>query len=240
MFWLIVIYVLDSVWQGLYLIKFYKEQGFKLAAWHFKPELARKLWHDSWPLMLSSAAAVIYLRIDQVMIGWLMGEAVVGIYAAGVKLTEVFYFIPGVICGSLFPAIVNARNTNEAVYRSRLKKLYLLLGVLGLIIAAATAFLASPFISFVFGSAYLAAVPVLQIYIWSSIGLFLGTVVFHQLTAENRTRQIFLINLAAMIINVGLNIYFIPRLGLVGAALATLIAYSVAPVWLALSPRKKV
>lgn len=238
--WLIAVFVLDSLWQAIFLIKLYKEQGFKLITWRFKPELARKLWHDSWPLMLSSAAAVIYLRIDQVMIGWLMGETAVGIYAVGVKLTEVFYFIPGVICGSLFPAIVNARNTNIAIYKSRLKKLYILVGVLGLFIAGVTALFASPFISLVFGSAYLAAIPVLKIYIWSSIGLFLGTVVFHQLTAENRTREIFAINFVAMIINIALNIYLIPRLGLSGAAMATLVAYSVAPLWLAVRKKQRV
>ena len=230
--WLLVIYVLDSLWFAMFLVRFYRSQGFKLFTWRFRPELAKTLWRDSWPLMLSSAAAFIYLRIDQVMVGRMMGDSAVGIYAASVKLTEIFYFIPGVICGSLFPAIVNARKTGREVYQGRLRNLYFLIGVLGLLVATPIALLSGPLVNFIFGVDYLAAAPVLRLYIWSSLGLFLGSVVYNQLTVENRTREIFRINLLAMVINVGLNFYLIPRLGLIGAALATLAAYSVAPLWL--------
>ncbi len=230
--WLIIIYTLDTLWQSLFLVYFYKKQGFKIKAWRFQASLARTLWHDSWPLMLSSAASFIYLRIDQVMVGQIMGEAAVGIYAAGVKLTEVFYFIPGVICGSLFPAIVNARQTSQTAYYNRLKKLYLFLGLLGLLLAISVALLSRPIISFVFGNDYLLAIPILQIYIWSSVGLFLGSVVGSQLMAENRTKEIFVINFVAMVLNVILNLLLINRLGLIGAAVATLVAYSVAPLWM--------
>lgn len=236
--WLVAIYTLDTLWQSLFLVYFYKRQGFKIKAWRFQASLARSLWRDSWPLMLSSAAAFIYLRIDQVMVGRIMNEAAVGIYAAGVKLTEVFYFIPGVICGSLFPAIVNARKTNQAIYHSRLKKLYILLGVLGLLIATSVALLSGPIINFVFGADYLPAIPVLQIYIWSSVGLFLGSVVGSQLMAENRTKEIFFINFVAMILNVALNLWLIQKIGLIGAALATLVAYSVGPLWMLLRGRR--
>jgi len=229
---LLIIYIFDYIWQAILLVKLYNIQGFKILYWKFKSELAKSLWRDSWPLMLSSVASFVYLRIDQVMIGKIMGESAVGIYAASVKITEVFYFLPIIICGSLFPAIVNARNTNLKVYYRRLKNLYRLTGSLGFLVTLVIALLAQPLISFIFGAAYLAAVPVLQIYIWSSIGLFLGVVVSNQLMAENRTKIIFIINFSAMAINVVLNIILIPKLGLVGAALSTLSAYSIAPIWM--------
>ncbi len=230
--WLVIIYTLDTLWQSVFLVYFYKRQGFKIKVWRFQAELARSLWRDSWPMMLSSAAAFIYLRIDQVMVGRMLNESAVGIYAAGVKLTEVFYFIPGIICNSLFPAIVNARKTSQVTYRSRLKKLYILLGMLGLLIAISVALLSKPIISFIFGADYLPAISVLKIYIWSSVGLFLGSVVGSQLMAENRTKEIFTINFVAMVINVALNLWLIKSIGLVGAALATLVAYSIAPLWM--------
>src|SRR5680860_258210 len=230
--WLIGIYVLDSLWQGLFLIYFYKKEGYRMSSWKFDRKLAKSLWRDSWPLMLSAAAASIYLRIDQVMVGKIMGDVSVGIYAAGVKLTEVFYFIPGVIAGSLFPAIVNAKKTGSKMYFGRLKNLYALLALFAFLVAIPISLFAQPIISLVFGAQYLASAPVLQLYIWSSIGLFLGAGVGNQLMAENRTREIFGINLAAMVMNVGLNLYLIPRIGLTGAALSTLISYALIPLWL--------
>ena len=230
--WLIVIYILDAIWQGLFLVYLYKKEGFHFRKWRFNKKLSKNIWHDSWPLMLSAAAGYIYLKIDQVMVGQFMGEEAVGIYAAGVKLTEVFYFIPGIICGSLFTAIVNAKKTAAKMYFGRLKNLYFLLFGLAILVAVPISLLAKPIISVVFGSAYLASAGVLQLYIWSSVGLFVGSAVGHQLMAENRTKAIFWLHFATMILNVGLNIYLIPLLGLIGAALATLISYSLLPLWL--------
>jgi Na+-driven multidrug efflux pump len=56
--------------------------------------------------------------------------------------------------------------------------------------------------------------------------------------AENRTKEIFVINFVAMVLNVILNLWLIRRLGLIGAALATLVAYSVAPLWMLIRGRK--
>lgn len=236
--WLVLIYAAESLWQGIFLFRFYKSQGLKFSAWRFESELAKTIWHDSWPLMLSSAAGFIYLRIDQVMIGKLMGESAVGIYAAGVKITEIFYFIPGIICTSLFPAIINARKTDRGIYRRRLINFYYLLGFLALLMAVPIALLAKPIINILFGAQYLAAAPILQIYIWSSLGLFIGSGVGSYLTAENKTKIIFGINFLAMLINIALNLILIPKYGLVGAAWATLVAYSIMPLWL-LTVRKK-
>ncbi|MFA6513908.1 MAG: flippase [Patescibacteria group bacterium] len=238
--WLLVVFVADSIWQGILLFFFYQAQGFSFLRWKFKKDLAKEIWRDSWPLMLSSAAAFIYLKIDQVMVGKIMGDSAVGIYAAGVKITEIFYFLPGIICGSLFPAIVNARNTNKDLYYRRLKNFYFLLGSLGFLVAAPIAFFAKPIISIIFGSEYLAAIPVLQIYIWSSIGLFLAAAAGQQLMAENRSKDIFLVNFISMIINVGLNFILIPKLGIIGAAVATLITYFVTPTWMLFLKRKNI
>lgn len=236
--WLVLIYAVDFIWQSQFLFYFYKQQGLKFSAWRYKSELARSIWHDGWPLMLSLAAASIYLKIDQVMIGKIMGEMAVGIYAAGVKITEIFYFIPSVVCVSLFPAIINAKKAGREIYEKRLRDFYYLLIFLALIITLPIAILAKPIISLLFGAQYLAAVPILRIYIWSSLGLFLWTGMGQYLTAENRTRIIFWLNLLAMLVNVIINLIFIPLWGLTGAAWATLIAYSVAPLSLFIFQRK--
>jgi O-antigen/teichoic acid export membrane protein len=104
--------------------------------------------------------------------------------------------------------------------------------------AVPVALLAKPIINILFGAQYLAAAPILQIYIWSSLGLFIGSGVGSYLTAENKTKTIFGINFFAMLINIALNLILIPKYGLVGAAWATLVAYSIMPLWL-LTIRKK-
>ncbi len=238
-FWLTLIYVFDVVWQGIGFIWVYEKYGLRIRQWRFNPVLAKEIWRNAWPLMLSTAASVILLRIDQVMIGNLMDKKAVGIYAAAVKIVEIFYFVPSIICASLFPAIINAKKTGVEMYQRRLRNLYFLMGVIGILIALPISLLAKPIISILFGANYLLAVPILQIYIWSGVGLFLGFAVNQYLMAENATRTIFWVNLAAMLANVLLNVWLIPMVGLSGAAIATLISYFVIPVLVWLRDRIK-
>ena len=232
---IITIYALDVVWQGIGFIYSYRRAGLNISHWVFDWSLAKEIWRSSWPLMLSAAASYIFLRIDQVMIGTMMGKREVGFYAAAVKLVEIWYFIPGIICSSLFPAIINARNLGTKIYHQRLRNFYILMTVIPLLISAPIVLLSKPLIYWLFGASYLPAVGVLRIYIWSSLGLFLGTAVYQHLMAEDRARIMFVVNIIAMATNVGLNLFFIPTFGLTGAALATLISYCIMPIgaWLA-------
>ena len=65
---------------------------------------AQILLKDSWALLLSSIAVVVYMKIDQIMLGQMVGDEAVGIYSAAVRVSEVWYFIPTTIVASVFPA----------------------------------------------------------------------------------------------------------------------------------------
>ncbi len=228
--WLALIYLLESVWQGIGYYFIYKYYGFKIKSWKFNKDLATKIISKSWFLMLSSASVYIYMKVDQVMIGYFMGEKSVGLYAVAIKFVEMWYFIPTIICSSLFPAIVNAKNSSYLVYKNRLKALYLLMISIAIIIALPSTILANWAVRTFFGIEYLASVVVLQIYIWSGVGLFLGYAINQYLLSENHTRTIFYYNLLIMVTNVVLNLILIPKLGLTGAAWATLISYLIGPI----------
>lgn len=228
--WIVIVYVLEFVWQWIWYVLAYKGYGLKIKNWTFDKLLAREILKQSWPLMLASAASFIYLKIDQVMIGYLLGNYEVGIYAAGVKLAEIWYFVPGVICGSLFPAIVNAKRTSHTIYKRRLKALYLLMSGVAILIAIFSTILAPWIINVLFGRAYSASVLILQIYVWSGVGLFLGTAINQYFLSGNKSYYIFLYNFLSMAANIILNLILIPKIGLTGAAWATLISYSIGPV----------
>ena len=227
---IVTIYVLEALWQAIGFIVAYRSFGLKIKMWKFDNKLAKSIFKDSWPLMLASAAGFIYLRIDQVIIGSLLGSYEVGLYAVAVKLVEVWYFIPGVICASLFPAIINAKKNSIQMYKKRLKNLYILVLAISILIAIPITLLAKPIIYILFGSSYHESINILRIYTWSSVGLFLGTAISQYLISENRAKVIFWLNFLAMAVNIILNFIFIPILGLSGAAWATLISYLIIPV----------
>ena len=69
------------------------------------------------------------------MIGRMIDTTSLGIYAAGVKLAEIWYFIPAIICGVLLPAIVNAKIVHNELYVKRIKKMFIFVTIIALSIA---------------------------------------------------------------------------------------------------------
>ena len=61
------------------------------------------------------------------MLGEMIGESAVGIYAAIVKLSEMLYLIPNTVVQSVFPTIIKAQEISKELYYQRKLKLYILL-----------------------------------------------------------------------------------------------------------------
>lgn len=236
--WLTVIFVLDTFLSGVLCVYFYKKSGFKITEWNFDKKILKIIITGSLYLMLASAANYIFIRVDQVMIGSLLTQKDVGFYAAAVKIMEVWYFIPVIICGSLFPAIMNAKKSGEEVYLKRLKMFMLLLCGIGFLIAVPTYLFSSFIIKIIFGIEYVDSISILQIYAWSGVGLFLGWGIYHYLLSENKLKSIFYFYLFSMILNVVLNYFLIINFGLNGAAWATLISYSIGPLVFFITSKK--
>ena len=208
------------------LVAVYKGNKYKILNWKYSKLLARSLLKDSWPLALSGVVVMIYMKIDQVMIKYMIDEEAVGFYAAAVRLCEAWYFIPVTICNSIFPAIVNSKNVSEEFYSNRLQKLYDLLAWLAIGIAVPVTFLSHEIIYILYGSEFAPAAPVLTIYIWAGVAVFLAVASSQYLVNENLTKLLFLRTLVGMIINVSLNLILIPVYGIVGSAIATLVSYT--------------
>src|SRR5690606_5635462 len=124
LFWFVCVTAFDTVSLAVSYFFAYKIRGNVSFLRSFKWRVAKQLLKDSWPLILSSVVVMLYMRIDQVMIKEMLGEHDVGIYSAAVRLSEAFYFIPMFITASIFPAIINAKNQNEELYKRRLQRLY--------------------------------------------------------------------------------------------------------------------
>ena len=204
----------------------YKKTGFDILKWKTNKKTIRLLLVNSWPMMLSGIAFTIYMKIDQVMIKNMIGNEASGLYAVAVKLSEFWYFIPTIICASLFPAIINAKNTNSDIYKKRLKNLFLMLAVISIGISFFITIFSKIIIVKLFGQAYTGSLIVLRTYVWSAIPIFLEVAMGSYLIAENEIKISLWSTISGAILNIILNIFFIPIYGIEGAAVATLISYT--------------
>lgn len=219
---------LESFLFAIGLLVMYKSQNDGKHKWSFNFTLSKKLLKDTFPLLLAGVVVSIYMRIDQIMIKKMLDNSQAGYYSAAVRLCELWYFIPMAIGNSVFPAIVNAKKTSEKIYRLRMQRFYDIMSWLSIGVSIPLTVFAPQIITLLYGTKFISAYPVLQIYIWSSVATFLGVASSQYLVAENLTKISFYRTFFGMIVNVLLNLILIPQIGIIGSALATLISYSIA------------
>ena len=103
---------------------FLKNSTFRIRNLIFKRETAISLLKDSWPLIFGLIGVSIYSRIDQIMIKEMLNSEAVGYYSVAVRLTEMWLFITTALTTTFFPAIINAKKQDEALYLDRIQNLY--------------------------------------------------------------------------------------------------------------------
>ncbi len=203
---------------------------------------AKALMRDSWPLLFAAVAVTLYMRIDMIMLEEMSSTREVGIYAAAIRISEIWYFIPTVIISSVSPSIISCHGSNNDLYLTRLKSLYFMMAWLALGVTIPLSLLSDQIISILLGSDFSDAAPVLAIHLWASLAVFLGMASSQHLLVEQLQKISFYRTLIGLVSNVFLNIMLIPNMGAKGAAIATVISYFVATFSLVLfrSTRKHV
>jgi O-antigen/teichoic acid export membrane protein len=215
----------DSIVLACGFIYFYIKTNLTLLKWEFNKKEAFDLLKDSWPLILSGLVVSVYMKIDQVMIKEMLNVEAVGQYAAAVRLSEAWYFIPVIASASLFPAIINAKKINKLIYYERLQSLYDFMVIIAIAVAIPVTFFAESIINILYGHEFSESSTVLIIHIWTGVFVFLTVSSGKFLIAENMVMKTFYRNISAMLLNIILNIYLIEYYGIQGAAIATLVSW---------------
>ena len=223
--WFASVSSLDVIVLAMGLVFAYLYNGDNIFSWKWSFETSKYLLHDSWPLILAGVVISVYMKIDQVMIKEMLGAKEVGLYAAAVKLSEAWYFIPMAIASSLFPAIINAKVYQKEVYYQRLQKLYDLMVWIAIAIALPTTFLSTLVVEFLYGKEYLGSSSVLIIHIWTAVFVFLGVASSKYLLAENFIKKTFYRTFIGALLNIIMNYYLIGIIGIQGAAISTLVSH---------------
>lgn len=196
-----------------------KQQGFVLG---FDKQLIKPLLKSAWPMVLSAVSAMLYMRIDQIMIKNMLDAHELGLYAAATKIYEGWIIIPFVISISLMPAIVKLKQSAPEKYEANMSKLFALVFWPGILVAIIASFAGAWIIQLTFGQAYINASTVLIIVMWTAAFTALGSVTARYLTVEGMEKKIAVRTFVALVINIALNWLLIPIYGIEGAAIATL------------------
>lgn len=187
----------------------------------------------AWPLFLaalpfglSQGAVLLYYNSDAILLGVLSGDRAVGIYTTAYSVMLVPTFLSGALTSAYFPQLSRIHE-NERQAATISADFLRILVWMGMPLAALGWAFGRYAVVLVYGHAFAESGPLLE---WLSLNLaliFFSIGVGQPLTAWGLQRQHFRITLSGAVVNVALNLILIPRLGIWGAMITTLLAESV-------------
>ncbi|KAA8996985.1 flippase [Affinibrenneria salicis] len=221
--WFAVPYVLSSMIPWLVRVCLFRRERRTLAPISLRHQrrYSRYLLRVGLPLAVSSLSIVIYTRIDQIMLGNVLGEHSVGLYSAAITLSQGWVFVPIALITSMMPGVARARS--PAGQEARIRLLYLVVLLLSLPVILLLSLCAGPIVILMFGEHYRAAAGILALCSVTSLFSVLGTISYRAIVLFGGYRFIAIKMPLAALVNVLLNVLLIPRYGITGAAVSTLI-----------------
>jgi len=189
--------------------------------------LKRRIAEYAVPVTASEAAGNLSGRVDKILIGSFLDPVAVSYYVVAEQVVRMVQSPVSALGFTLAPTFGAENNTGNVESAARLyEESFVYTALLYIPAAAGIILVAKPVVELVFGADYLGAVPVLQV-----LGLYAIVLANLELSAKaldflGRARSRAIMNGMTSGLNVLLNLIFIPAIGVVGAAIATLITSS--------------
>jgi O-antigen/teichoic acid export membrane protein len=170
------------------------------------------------------------MRIDQILIRDTLGARDLGIYAAALPISNVWQVIPVTLATSFAPYIARMKAESEAAYLQALYRLFRLFSGVSLVCCFLTVLGSFFIVNVLYGAHYQAAVAVLCIHVFSNVFISLGVVQSIWLVNEKKGALGLIKTASGVLVCISCNLLLLPRIGLLGAAISTVLAQGVSAV----------
>ncbi len=222
--WFAFVYLMQKLIYIFGLKYYYKKQQLVNNKTIFDIGLAKNMIHDSWPLIFTSFAGLLYMSTDQILIKYFLDFEQVGLYATAVKLIMVFYVIPSIISNILYPKIINQYKTlNHKEFIEKIQVLYFFNLIISILILIFFILFGERIILFLFGDNFIESIEVLYVYSFGLIFVFFSSLNNKLLVLENMQKLMLGRTIFGLIVNFCSNIILIPKYGIIGGAISTVL-----------------
>jgi len=220
----IILFVLGSEIFRLVLNVLIYKYRLNIFSFKFDMNLCKSLLKNASSFALISAIAIIYFKIDIVMLSLLKNDQVVGWYSAAYNLVAALIFIAGAYNLAIYPSLSRDAEKSRDILSFRWQKSVKYLFVISIPITVGTLFLADRFIVLFYSTKYFNSGLALRILIITLPWIFINSINMQVLYALNMQLKASIIMAIGALIDISLNLYLIPRYSYIGASIATLFA----------------
>ena len=180
-----------------------------------------ELLKEAWTLGIVLILIQMYFRIDTAMIGYLVDEGEVALYNAAFVIVEGSFFLPSLITA----ALIGSLSQNDR-FLSSFQKGIKILGISGMLLGMLVSFFSVWFFNNFYPPEFSKAGNLLQLLSWAIPLVYLGTLMTQSLVAIDKQKIYLLFTFCGLLINIFLNLIWIPEYGATGAVWSTLITES--------------
>ena len=166
---------------------------------------------------------MVFTQTDKVMLKIMLDDSATGFYSAAVACAGLSSFVFSAIIDSMRPSIFESIKYSRDAFKHNVSRLYGVVIYLSLAQSVFMTILAKPIILILYGNQYLTTAKILQLVVWYTTFSYLGAVRGVWMLATNNQKYLLPINVVGAASNVILNSLFIPAMGVMGAALASLL-----------------
>lgn len=221
--WFVASSTIDFALGALGLLVTFRSSPMKLRLSNFDIKLAKNLLKDSLVFSISAFVIVIYYKVDQVMITEMLGVQENGIYSVSIRIYELFTFIPAVLVASFLPVITQRYSENETEFKASLKHLYSMLTYISILFTVVVWFAGPIVMDLLYGVQYKGSGEVFRYIGLGFYSVFLGMGTGNYLIIRNKKKFVLIKSLIGLVLNILLNYWLIPILGINGAVIASVV-----------------
>jgi O-antigen/teichoic acid export membrane protein len=190
-----------------------------------------RLWGSllgrAWPLTVTGALSTLQLHASRLIVGHVLSSADGGAYSAAMKLVTGLNFLPALYCTAVYPLLSQHHKADPERFRRLYRLSFRVMMVAILPIALLASLTSREIVTLYAGRVYLPAAPLLAILAWAQVLQFAGPILYYVILAAGQQRVFPPAAAVRALVHVGLYALLLSRLGLVGAAVATLISSAV-------------
>jgi len=193
------------------------------------PHMFPKIVRFAWPMALMNFMVVIYFQVDILMLPELADSQATGIYKAAYTMVEAWLFFSAGIAAALYP-FFSARDISMERKLEQLELGIRILLVVALPIAIGTHIISQPLIDLLYAlrpDEFGASASALNWLAWALPGMFLNATLVRLFLGIHQQFRVLANVAATAVLNVVLNVLWIPTYGTFGAAGATILSESV-------------
>ena len=188
-----------------------------------EPDFWKKLLRYAIPMGASNMLSQVYYNMDTVMLGFMKGADVVGLYNAAYQIVLGILGLTLLLSYATFPALSDAYKDKEK-FKSVCKRYRKNQFIIGSLVIVVGVFLARQIILLLFGVEYIRAIFAFRI-LMITLGIILINGAFSTpLLATEFEKDSLITTACVAVLNMGLNFLLIPKFSLEGASVATLLS----------------